>query len=60
MREGTIRQAKPAGRPKEPTMTNRKPKTRPETDLVARYNPVAIRAVVAATLLAKVRRIPVK
>ena len=34
--------------------------SRPETNLVARYNPVAIRAVVAAALLAKVRQNPAK
>lgn len=33
---------------------------RPETNLVSRYNPIALRAVVAAALQAKVRGIPAK
>jgi hypothetical protein len=41
-------------------MTTRKPETRPETDLAARYNPIGIRAVVAAFLMIKVRQMPKK
>lgn len=41
-------------------MNAAKTPSRPETNLVARYNPVAIRAVVAAALLAKVRQNPAK
>ena len=38
-------------------MNTMKTNLRPETDLAARYNPVAIRAVVAAALQIKVRKI---
>ena len=38
-------------------MNTMKTNLRPETDLASRYNPVAIRAVVAAALLIKVRKI---
>jgi hypothetical protein len=41
-------------------MKTRKPGTRPETDLAAHYNPIGIRAVVAAFLMVKVRQIPKK
>lgn len=41
-------------------MNAAKTPSRPETNLVARYNPVAIRAVVAAALLVKVRQNPAK
>ncbi|MFB9791693.1 MULTISPECIES: hypothetical protein [Shinella] len=41
-------------------MKTRKTDTRPETDLATRYNPIGIRAVVAAALMSKVRRAPRK
>ena len=46
----------PANR-RDTTMNTMKTNLRPETDLAARYNPVAIRAVVAAALQIKVRKI---
>ena len=41
-------------------MKIRKTDTRPETDLASRYNPIGIRAVVAAALQIKVRQSPRK
>lgn len=41
-------------------MKTRKTETRPESDLAARYNPIGIRAVVAAVLMTKVRQVPRK
>lgn len=41
-------------------MTPRKTETRPETDLASRYNPIGIRAVIAAFLMIKVRQVPRK
>ena len=46
----------PANR-RDMTMNTMKTNLRPETDLASRYNPVAIRAVVAAALQIKVRKI---
>ena len=41
-------------------MKTRKTDIRTATDLAARYNPIGIRAVVAAALQTKVRKIPTK
>lgn len=41
-------------------MKTRKTDTRPETDLATRYNPIGIRAVAAATLMARRRPAPRK
>lgn len=41
-------------------MNAAKTPSRPDANLVALYNPVAIRAVVAAALLVKVRQNPAK
>ncbi|MEW9615866.1 hypothetical protein AB3G45_18805 [Shinella sp. S4-D37] len=41
-------------------MKIRKPAARPEADLAARYNPIGIRAVVAAAMMTRVRKRPGK